>query len=115
MSFNEDELKKIQSKTSGWFKAEARTAISRAISSYKPKIEVAKLLPESERKKALLVLVNQATKERQNALQGGANSYSNPSWAAAATVESWLHELMGGDEAGISKVEAVVSELHTRA
>lgn len=115
MSFNEDELKKIQSKTSGWFKASARTAISRAISSYMPRVEAAKLLPEPEMKKALLVLVNQATKERHNALQGGANSYSNPSWAAAATVESWLHELMGGDPEGIKEVEAVIREMHSRA
>ena len=64
MSFNEDELRKIKSKTSGWFKGKARSAISSAISSYKPKIEAAKSLAEPERKKALVTLVNQATNEK---------------------------------------------------
>jgi len=115
MSFNEDELKKIRSKTSGLFKAKARSAISSAISTYKPKIEIAKSLADSERKKALLALLNQAADERHVALQSGANSYGNQAWAAAATVESWLHELMGGDPQGIKNVEAIINQLHFRA
>ena len=115
MSFNEDELIKIRSKTSGWFKAKARSAISSAISSYKPEIEIAKSLTHIERKKALLALVNKATYERHIALQSGANSYRNPAWAAAATVESWLHELMSGDLQGIEDVEAIINELHVGA
>ena len=115
MSFNEDELVKIKKKTSGWFKSNARTHISKAIEVYKPKIEAAKSLPETERKKALIALVNQATNERNAALQSGANSYSNPSWAAAATIESWLHELIGGKEHEIIKVENIINELHSRA
>lgn len=115
MSFNEDELMKIRSKTSGWFKSKARSAISNAISSYKPEIEVAKSLAAPERKKTLLALANKATDERHIALQSGANSYSNPAWAAAATVESWLHELMNGDPQGIKNVEAIINELHARA
>jgi len=114
MSFNEDELKKIRNKTSGWFKAKTRSAISNAISSYKPKIEIAKSLDAPEQKKALLALVNQATNERHIALQSGANSYSNPAWAASATVESWLHELMGGDPQGIKNVEEIINELYAR-
>ena len=115
MTFNEKELIKIRNKTSGWFKSKARSAISTAISSYKPEIEIAKLLNEPERKKALIVLVNQATDERHIALQSGANSYSNPAWAASATVESWLHELINGEPQGIENVESIINELHDRA
>ncbi len=69
MSSNEDELHKIKKKTSGWFKSNARSKISKAIEVYKPRIEAAKSLPEDERKKALVVLVNQATDDRHNAIQ----------------------------------------------
>jgi hypothetical protein len=115
MSSNEGELHKIKKKTSGWFKSNARSKISKAIETYKPRIEAAKLLPEAERKKALIVLVNQATGDRHNAIQNGANSYSDPSWAAAATVESWLFELLSGEEHGIKSVESIINELHKRA
>ncbi|MEH6578070.1 MAG: hypothetical protein V7731_13425 [Amphritea sp.] len=115
MSFNEDELIKIKKKTSGFFKGKARSAISITIGSYKPKIEAARILDEPERNKALLALVDQATAERHLALQSGASSYGNPAWAAAATVESWLHELMVGDPQSIQNVEAIIDELHVRA
>lgn len=114
MSFNEDELRKIKSKTSGFLKGKARAAIASAIKEYEPKIQAAKSLPPEDRKKALLALVNQATDQRHIALQNGANSYGNPAWAGAATVESWLHELMGGDAQGIQNVEAIIHELRAR-
>lgn len=115
MSFNEDELRKIKNKTSGFFKGKARYAISRTISSYKSKIDAANSLTEAEREQALAALLNQATEARKTALKGGANSYGDPAWAAAATVESWLHALIGGDPQSIEKVETLIEELHARA
>ncbi len=115
MSFNEEELKKIKSKTSGFLKGKARLAIANAIREYEPQIQAAKSLSGEDKTRALLALVNQATRQRHVALQSGANSYSNPAWAAAATVESWLHELMGGDQQGIQNVEALIHELRDRA
>jgi hypothetical protein len=114
MSFNEDELSKIKSKTSGFFKGKARLAISSAINDYEPKVRAAKLLPNIEKNKAILALVNQATNQRQAAQQNGANSYGDPDWAAAATIESWLQELMGGEPHGINNVEKLVQELRAR-
>ena len=115
MSFNEDELRKIKNRTSGFLKGKARSAIANAIKEYEPKIHDAKPLIPEERKKALLALVNQATDQRHVALHSGAPSSSNPAWAAAATVESWLHELMGGDPQGVQNVEAIIQELRARA
>jgi len=115
MSFNEQELLKIIRKTSGWFKSKSRIAIAEAIARYRPEIEKAKELPSQGRQKVLVALMNQATNERHIALQGGANSFSNPGWASAATVESWLHALLGGSVAEIERVEDIVRELESRA
>ena len=115
MSTNVGELQKIKKKTSGWFKSKAKSEISKTILVYKPKIEAAKSLSEADRKKALVLLLNQATDKRHNAIQSGANSYSDPSWAAAATIESWLFELIKGEEQGIQSVEGIINELQNRA
>lgn len=114
MSFNEDELIKIQNKTAGFLKGKSRKAIVNAIKGYEPKIHKAKSCNPEDQGRALLALVNQATAQRHDALQSGANSYSNPAWAAAAVVESWLHELLGGDPKGIQNVEEIIHELRTR-
>ena len=114
MSFNEDELRKIEDATSGWFKKSARVAISQAISMLRPSIENVKQLPDEQRQAELKQLVNEATEARHRALQHGANSYGHPEWAATATCESWLHELVGGNEESIARVEAIVSRLERR-
>ncbi len=115
MSFNEQELLNIKRKTSGWFKSKSRAGIAEAITRYRPAIEEAKVLPPKIRQKALVVLMNKATNNRHMALQTGANSFSNPNWAASATVESWPHELLGGSEAEIERIEIIARELETRA
>ena len=115
MSHNVSELQKIKKKTSGWFKSKAKSEISKTIKAYKSKIEAAKSLQKDDRKNALVLLLNQATDERHKAIQNGANSYSNPSWAAAATIESWLFELINGEEQGIQSVEEIINELQSRA
>jgi len=115
MSNNVRELHKIKKKTSDWFKSKAKSEISKTIKAYKPRIEASKLLQEDDRKKTLVLLVNEATNERHKAIQNGANSYSNPSWAAAATIESWLFELINGEEQGIKSVEGIINELQNRA
>jgi len=114
MSFNEDELNKIKKATSGLFKKSARVAVAHALLDMKDKINLAKQLNEREREDALKKLMNQATAARQQALQAGANSHGHPQWAAAAACESWLHELVGGDPAGIARVEAIIDELSRR-
>ncbi|MFT6897994.1 MAG: hypothetical protein ACJA13_002409 [Paraglaciecola sp.] len=115
MSFNEDELKKVQSMTSGVLKGKARSAIANTIREYEPKIQAAKSLAPEDGQKAFLVLTNHASKQRHIALQSGASSFNNSAWTAAATVENWLHELMGGDPQGIESVEAIIQELRARA
>lgn len=114
MSFNEEELKKIENATSGWFKKSARNAIAKAISSLRQRIENAKKLPEPQRLEALKQLVNEATAARHRALQSGANSYGHSVWAAAAACESWLHELVGGCADGIARVECLIDKLEQR-
>ncbi len=114
MSFNEEELLKIEKATSGLFKKKARNFISNAISSLRPHVSQAKSKPDIEREEMLKALVNQATGLRQEAVRRGASSHSSPEWAAAATCESWLHELLGGTPAGISSVEKIIDRLERR-
>ncbi len=114
MSFNEDELRKIESATSGWLKKKARAKITKSISAWRPRIEKAKILREEPRQDELKRLVNEATAARQRALQNGANSHGHPEWAAAAVCESWLHELLGGSAESIARVENLIDKLERR-
>ena len=114
MSFNEGELRKIEIATSGWLKKKARAAITQSIRAWRPRIEKAKLLPETQRKGELKGLVNEATAARNRALQNGANSHGHPEWAAAAVCESWLHELLGGSAESIARVEALIDKMERR-
>lgn len=114
MNTNAEELQKIMKKTSGWFKSKSRDKISKAISTYKPQIDAANSLPDNERKIALIVLAKQATDGRQKANHNGFVSYSDPTWVAAATIESWLFELLSGEENEIIIVEKIINELHNR-
>lgn len=114
MSFNEEELKKIENATSGWFKKSARLEISQAISEWRPRIETAKQLPEDQRDAALKQLVNEATEARHRALQKGANSHGHPEWAATATCESWLRDWIGGTADSIARVEVLIGGLERR-
>ena len=59
-------------------------------------------------------LVNEATSARHSALQKGAQSHGHPLWASAAVCESWLHELVGGTEDSVFRVEAIIDRLEHR-
>ncbi len=111
MTFNEEEMLKIKKATSGFFKGRAKKAIAQALNELTPKITHAKTLPQVEKEAAVKVLMNKATDARHLALAHGANSYSDPEWAAAAACESWLHELALGTEEGLVVVEKIVREL----
>ena len=115
MSFNEEELRKIEDATSDSSKKSAQKAITRAIAALRPKIEKAKGLPETQRQTTLNHLINKATAARHSALQSGASSDDHPAWAAAAVCESWLHELAGGTEDSIARVESLIDRLEQRA
>ena len=114
MGFNEEELKKIENATAGWFKKSARTAISKAISALRLKIERAKMLPQPQQQAAFKELVDNATESRHRAIQSGANSYNHSDWAAAAACESWLHEIVGGTEDGLMRIEGLINKLERR-
>ena len=112
MSCDENEILRIRKITSGRSKANARIAIAKSISSYRPEIESAK--KSLNQQKEIVALMNQANDQRQLALQSSAGSFCDPAWAAAATVESWLHALLGGDTEEISRVEMLINELENR-
>jgi len=114
MSFNEEELLKIENATSGFFKKKARSFISNALSSLRPYIDEALSKEEPERTEILKNLVNRATGLRQEAVRQGARSHSHPEWAAAASCESWLQELILGDKESLSRVEKIVQRLEER-
>jgi hypothetical protein len=114
MSFNEDELLKIESATSGWLKKKARAAINQSIRTWRPRIDNTKTLPEAQRQDELKLLATEASAARHKALQNGANSHGHPEWAAAAVCESWIHELLGGSAEGIARVEAVIDKIESR-
>lgn len=114
MGFNEQELLKIYEATSGLFKKRARKGIAQALQDIKPKIEAAKKLSDVEKRNNLMLLANKAKSARHQALRQGANSYGHPQWAAAASCESWLHELIRGDPEGIRRVEELIQLLSNR-
>jgi len=114
MSFNEEELLKIEKATSGMFRKKARTFVSNALSSLRPYVEEALAKNEPERKEMIEALVSRATGIRQEAVRHGARSHSHPEWAAAASCESWLHELLFGDKESISRVANIVQRLENR-
>jgi hypothetical protein len=114
MSFNEEELLKIEKATSGIFKKKARNFISNALSSLRPYVAEAMAKEEPERKEMLKALVEQATGLRQEAVRQGASSHSHPEWAAAASCESWLQELLLGNKTSISRVEEIIRRLEKR-
>ena len=114
MSFNEEELLKIEKATSGILKKKARTFISNALSSLRPHVNKAVAKEEPEREEMLKALVNQATGLRQEAVRQGARSHSSPEWAAAAACESWLHELLLGNKEHLSCVETIIRRLEQR-
>ena len=114
MGFNESELIKIEKATSGFFKKAARAEIVQKLLSVGLKIEAAKQLKGDEREVAIKKLVNEATDARHVAIQRGAASHGHPEWAAAAACESWLHELVGGTEESIARVEIIIDRLMRR-
>jgi hypothetical protein len=114
MEFNEEELLQIEKATSGLFRRKARRFIANAISSLRPHIDLAKSKSGVEREEILKVLLNQATGLRQEAVRQGASSCNDPGWAATATCESWLHELLSGTPSSISSVEQIVDRLERR-
>lgn len=114
MSFNEEELLKIEKATSGIFKKKARSFISNALSSLRPYVDEAVTKEEPARGEMLKTLVDQATGLRQEAVRQGASSHSSPEWAAAAACESWLHELLLGNNLSISRVENIIKRLEQR-
>lgn len=114
MSFNEEELRKIETATSGWLKKKARAAITQSIREWRPVIHKANLLPQAQRLNELKHLANKATEYRQCALQNGANSHGHPEWAAAAVCESWIHELIVGSPESIARVQTMIDKLEHR-
>ena len=56
-------------------------------------------------------MLNIFTASRQLALQNGARGYSHAGWAASAACESWLQELLGGNEKSIKNVEMIIDSL----
>jgi hypothetical protein len=116
MSFHEDELLKIKKSISGFFRGSARQAVSLALVNTKTRIDDVKRLEPSMRRDALDVLLQEAKDMRQRAVAGGASSYSDPRWAAAAATESWLAVLVQNedgqiDDASRARVEQIATQL----
>ena len=114
MSFNEDELLKIEKATSGLFRKTVRSAISEAISELRLKVEDTKKMSKDERGNVLNHLLKDAAYQRKKALLEGANSYKHPIWASKAVCESWLQELVFGTDDSISRVEEIIDRLQHR-
>jgi hypothetical protein len=114
LSTQEIDLDKIRTATAS--KASARRAVARALQFTKTQVDAALALPPSERRSALLRLVNEATQSRHRALQQGASSFDDPDWASASASESWLHALVlvedrQMDEATSARVAQIIDRL----
>jgi hypothetical protein len=82
------ELLNIAAQTSGSEAAEK--AVAESLDSLFPKVAETKSMPEEDRVESLRKLLLEATNRRHAAMAGGASSYRDPRWAAAAACESWL-------------------------
>ena len=114
MGFNEEELLRIKKATSGWFKKSARTFVAQVLLTMKTRIDAAKKLDDTERLETFIFLLLEATAARRVAVQSGANSYSQPQWAAAAACENWLFELVQGTTKTVNRVELLITDLSNR-
>ena len=114
MSFNEQELIAIKHATSGFFKGGARKQIAQSLQKLAAYLEHIKSTQQQDHHQELLKLLNSFTEMRQEALRRGAKGYSDPNWASAAACESWLQELLRGDEKSVQDVEIVVLDLIER-
>lgn len=114
MGFNEEELVRINDATSGIFKAGVRKKIAGALAILSEKIDAANSLSPEACRAELIELLNIFTASRQLSLQQGASGYGHAGWAASAACESWLQELLGGNDQSIARVEALVRQLISR-
>ena len=88
----------------------ARAAVIESLLILKTKIKNAKKLKNAEYISELKILMNKFSSLRGQALQAGANSYSDPQWAPASACESWVFELLTGDTESITSVERLIDE-----
>lgn len=114
MSFNKQELLRIQESTSGFFKSSARKKIASALNGLATHLESIRNLGEEDLKKELIRLMNAFAKERQAALSKGAKGYGDSDWAQAAACESWVQEILSGNPERLKEVEQIVSYLIER-
>lgn len=114
MNFNAQELDAIKQATSGMFKGGARKQIAQSLQKLAAYLEHIESSQPQDYRQELLKLLNSFTEMRQEALRRGAKGYSDPSWASAAACESWLQELLTGDEKSVQDAEEIVLALIER-
>lgn len=113
MSFNLEEILKIEESTNGLFKQKSRTTISQRLSELVPKVFLARSLPEKEGQEAFIKLANTYTALRHDALESGARNSGHPLWASAAACESWIQSILMGDD-DLAVIEGKVFDLICR-
>ncbi|KFX69896.1 hypothetical protein TMS3_0110310 [Pseudomonas taeanensis MS-3] len=114
MGFNEEELTYIKIATSGFLKFGARKKIAGWLKPLAKKLEELKTLSATERDKELKEILNLYTAARQEEVRKGARNHGHAGWAAAAACESWVQEILGGNEQSIKRVEIIIFELIRR-
>jgi hypothetical protein len=114
MNFNAQELVSIKQATSGMFKGGARKQIAQSLQKLAAYLDHIESSQPQDHRQELIKLLNSFTEMRQEALRRGAKGYSDPNWASAAACESWLQELLTGDERGVQEVERLILALIER-
>ena len=115
LTSHHEELLKIEKATSGLFKGKARKHISNELKHCKAKLSAISMLPEPQRAKEYLALLNAYTNGRNDQLAMGANSFAHAGWAAMAACEGWLQLIAldySADE--IAEYEKIASRLISR-
>ena len=99
-SFHLVELEKIEAASKGFFRSKMRHRIARKIKSFDSEVTQIKNETNEEEKESLIERnLETARILRQTALANGASGITDPEWAAAAVVESWISLLQsGGDD-----------------
>ena len=115
MSFNVEELKKIERATEGLFCSKARRSIAESLARLVPNILLADAQASDARRSTLTWLVNEYTSLRHKALSNGARSYKDPEWSAVAACESWLQGLLLDTDIAIAEINTIVVRLVSRA
>lgn len=114
MSRNEGDLLRIEEATSGFFKRSTRVLIAETLSDMKVLLKQYDQEDANTREAKLKEFLAFTMSRRQIAVQAGAKSEGDKSWAVAAACESWLQSILMDSPEDSKRVETIIDRLINR-